>query len=360
MKPQIFRSSEPFRLETGGVLETLELAYHTYGKLNGKGDNVIWICHALTGDSEVAAWWPGMVGKGRVFDPSKYFIVSANIPGSCYGSTGPASFCPSTGRPYYRTFPELTIRDVVRSLDLLRKQLGINSIDTVTGASIGAQQALEYAIMFPELIRNLVFIASSIKATPWSVAFNQSQRLAIEADSTYREDKPYGGQAGLRAARSIALLSYRNETIYNERQEVQDQDKVRDFPAASYQNYQGDKLTRRFDAYSYHALTRLMDTHNIVRGRRTLGEAVSGIRARVLSIGIRSDLLFPVYEQKLLAHLTHGSYEEIDSLYGHDGFLVETEKISQAIYRFRKEDSNFQSLGISESLNTSYAVSKSA
>ncbi|MFZ5941053.1 MAG: homoserine O-acetyltransferase family protein [Bacteroidota bacterium] len=360
MKAHIFHHPEPFRLEAGGVLSSLDLAYHTYGKLNPKADNVIWICHALTGSSEVAEWWPGMIGEGLVFDPAKHFIVCANIPGSCYGSTGPASTNPETGRPYYLSFPELTIRDVVRSLDLLRNHLGIRKIDTIIGASIGAQQALEYSIMFPELIRNLVFIASAVKATPWSVAFNQSQRLAIEADQTFWEERPYAGQKGLKAARSIAMLSYRNDTIYNERQEERDQSRIGHFPASSYQDYQGDKLVRRFDAYSYHALTRLMDSHNIVRERRTLGEAVSRIKARILSVGIRSDLLFPVYEQKLLAHLTGGRFAEIESLYGHDGFLTETVQISALIQEHWREGQVARPAGRPEQFSISHKLVQSA
>jgi len=188
--------------------------------------------------------------------------------------------------------------------------------------------------MHPDLIDNLVFIASSVKISPWATAFNQSQRLAIEADPSYAEDRPYGGNAGLKAARSMALLSYRNEAVYVHTQQEKNELKTSDLKASSYQNYQGDKLVKRFDAYSYHALTRIMDTHNIVRERGSLGDAAGRIKARVLSIGISSDQLFPVYEQKLLAHLCHGSYCEIDSFHGHDGFLLESEKLSKVIGDF--------------------------
>jgi len=340
MKPRIFQHKEPLRLEAGGVLDSLELAYHTYGKLNARADNVIWICHALTADSEVAEWWPGMVGRGKLFDPEQYFIVCANIPGSCYGSTGPGSMNPDTGRPYYLSFPALSNKDIVHSFDLLRAYLGIRSIDTIIGASIGAQQALEYSILYPDLIRNLVFIASAIRATPWSIAFNQSQRLALEADRTFREERPYGGQAGLKAARSIAMLSYRTAECYNTRQSDKDTVEHGKYRAISYQDYQGDKLVKRFDAYSYYALTRMMDSHNIIRGNRTLSEALAKIRARVLSIGITGDLLFPVSEQKLLATLCGGDYREIESDYGHDGFLVETARLSKVISQFREESQN--------------------
>lgn len=337
MKPQIFQYKDQFKLEQGEVLPSLNLAFHSYGTLNEKADNVIWICHALTANSEPADWWPGMIGKGKLMDPDVHFIVCANMIASCYGSTGPTSTNPEKGLPWYRDFPEITIRDQVKAFELLRNHLGIRRIHTVIGGSIGGSQALEYSIMYPELIDKLVFIASSVKISPWATAFNQSQRLAIEADPSYEEDRPYGGNAGLKAARTIALLSYRSEQIYQHTQQEKDELKISGLRASSYQNYQGEKLVRRFDAYSYHALTRIMDTHNIVRERGSLGDAAGQIRARVLCIGISSDQLFPVHEQKLLAHLCNGTYSEIDSFHGHDGFLLESEKLSAVISTFWKE-----------------------
>jgi homoserine O-acetyltransferase/O-succinyltransferase len=338
MKSQIFQHREKFLLEQGGVLPSLNIAYHTYGTLNDGADNVIWVCHALTANSEVADWWPGMVGEGRLMDPDRHFIICANILGSCYGTTGPLSTNPETGLPWYRSFPEITVRDQVRAHEILRKHLGISRIHTIIGGSIGGFQALEYAIMYPDLIDHLVFIASSVKTSPWAVAFNQSQRLAIEADPSFQEERPYGGTRGLRAARSIALLSYRNEQTYNKTQQEKDESKIKDLRASSYQDYQGDKLVKRFDAYSYYTITRLMDSHNIVRERGSLGEAIGRIRARVLSIGISSDYLFPVHEQKLLAHLAQGEYVEIDSFYGHDGFLIESDKITGCVRDFWKRN----------------------
>ncbi|MCK4746960.1 MAG: homoserine O-acetyltransferase, partial [Bacteroidales bacterium] len=256
MKSQIFQYTDKFNLELGGSLPSLNVAFHAYGTLNEQADNVIWVCHALTANSEVAEWWPGILGEGKLMDPDKYFIVCANIVGSCYGSTGPLSTNPETGLPWYRSFPEITIRDLVRAHELLREYLGIQRIHTILGGSIGGFQALEYSIMHPDLIRNLVFIASSVKSSPWTVAFNQSQRLAIEADPTYFEERPYGGISGLKAARSIALLSYRNEQTYNRTQVENDESKTKNLKASSYQDYQGDKLVKRFDAYSYHAISR--------------------------------------------------------------------------------------------------------
>jgi homoserine O-acetyltransferase len=334
MKPHIFQHTEPFQLELGGILPSLNVAYHTYGSLNDRADNVIWVCHALTANSEAAEWWPGMVGEGKLMDTENYFIVCPNIIGSCYGTTGPLSTNPDTGLPWYNCFPEITIRDLVNAHELLRLHLGIQRIHTAIGGSIGGFQALEYSIMYPGMIQNLVFIAASVQISAWANAFNQSQRLAIEADPTFFEERLYGGIRGLKCARSIALLSYRNEQTYNRTQGERDISKTRDLKASSYQDYQGDKLVKRFDAYSYHALTRIMDTHNVVRERGSLGDAIGRIRARVLSIGISSDNLFPVHEQKLLAHIVQGEYQEIDSMYGHDGFLIEVEQITSGVRNF--------------------------
>ncbi|MFH0757097.1 MAG: homoserine O-acetyltransferase [Bacteroidota bacterium] len=339
MKPSLFRYTEPFSLERGGKLPSLMVAYHTYGTLNERADNVIWVCHAFTANSEVASWWPGMVGERRLLDTEKYFIVCPNMLGSCYGTTGPLSTNPETGIPWYRSFPEITIRDQVRVHELLREHLGIRKIHTIIGGSIGGFQALEYSIMVPDMIRNLVFIAASVQITAWATAFNQSQRLAIEADPSFLEERPYGGIRGLKSARSIAMLSYRNEHIYNRTQTEPDQSLTTELKASSYQNHQGDKLVKRFDAYSYHTLTRLMDTHNVVRERGSLADSIGRITAGVLSIGISSDQLFPVHEQKLLAHIAQGEYREVESLYGHDGFLMEVDQITEIVGAFwRKQE----------------------
>jgi len=338
MAAEKIKITEPFPLEAGGVLPGVEIAWHSFGILNRAGDNVIWVCHALTANSDVSEWWPGMVGPGLLLDTDKYFIICANILGSCYGSTGPMSVNPQTGKPWYRSFPLITFRDVVRGHELVRKHLGIKKIQMIIGGSIGGQQALEYAIMYPDLFERLAFLASSVRYAPWGIAFSQSMRLAIEADPTFEQDIRGGGSKGLRAARSVALLSYRNDAIYNKTQKEDDENKLTDFRASSYQNYQGDKLVKRFDAYTYYLLTLLSDTHNVGRGRGGVEKALQKVKARVLSLGISSDLLFPVYEQKYLAeHVKNGKYVEIDSLYGHDGFLVETEKITEIIKPFLDE-----------------------
>ena len=326
---------EPFKTETGAILPELEIAYNTYGKLNGNADNVIWVCHALTANSDVEAWWPGMVGEGLLFDTGRYFIVCANVLGSCYGTTGPASVNPETGKPWLRDFPLITVRDLVNVHEILRKYLEIRKIHSIIGASIGGYQALEYTIMFPGLIQRLILLASGTKQTPWALAFSESMRLAMEADQTFASGQPDGGKKGLKAARSIALISYRTADAYNQTQKETDDEKLTSFKAASYQAYQGDKLVNRFNPYSYWCLTCLSDTHNIGRHRGGVINALKQIKAEVLCVGIKSDILFPPDEQKLIAsNVEKAEYEEIDSFYGHDGFLIETKLVTDVINKF--------------------------
>jgi homoserine O-acetyltransferase len=326
---------EPFKTETGAILPELEIAYNTYGKLNGNADNVIWVCHALTANSDVEVWWPGMVGEGLLFDTGKYFVVCANVLGSCYGTTGPASVNPETGKPWLRDFPLITVRDLVNVHEILRKHLGIKRIHSIIGASIGGYQALEYTIMFPGLIQRLILLASGTKQTPWALAFSESMRLAMEADQTFASGQPDGGKKGLKAARSIALISYRTADAYNQTQKETDDEKLTSFKAASYQAYQGDKLVNRFNPYSYWCLTCLSDTHNIGRHRGGVINALKQIKAEVLCVGIKSDILFPPDEQKLIAsNVEKAEYEEIDSSYGHDGFLIETKLVTDVINKF--------------------------
>ncbi len=331
--------NQPFKTETGTVLPALEIAYHTWGTLNSEADNVIWVCHALTANSDVESWWPGMVGKGFLFDPEKYFIVCANVLGSCYGTTGPSSLNPVTGKQWLRDFPLITIRDMVNVHEILREHLNIRHIHSVIGASIGGFQSLEYSIMYPEIVNRLVFVASSTKQSPWAIAFSESQRMAMEADQTFMANDPDGGKKGLKAARSIALLSYRNAAAYDRTQAEDDDEKITSFKAASYQVYQGNKLVNRFNPYSYYTLVQLSDTHNTGRGRGGTARALSTIKAKTLCIGITSDILFPVVEQKYVAENIPGAqYVEIDSFYGHDGFLIESELVTGAVRKFWDND----------------------
>ncbi len=331
-----FNSDEPFITESGETFPSLIIAYNTYGTLNSEKNNVVWVCHALTSNSSVTEWWPGVVGENAGIDPAKFFIICANIPGSCYGSTGPESINPNTQKPYYSDFPLITIRDIVRALIILRKHLQIEKIFLLMAGSMGGYQALEWVVMEQECIQNLFLITTSAAETAWGIAIHTAQRLAIEADNTWTDRNLNAGKKGLKAARAIGLLTYRNYKILVERQSDPDVEKIDNFKASSYINYQGDKLVKRFNAQSYWLLTKTMDSHNLARGRnKTIDEVLQSIGQKTLIMGITSDLLCPVDEQKHLADkMPNATYIEIDSSYGHDGFLIEYEKISHYLSKW--------------------------
>jgi len=332
-----FNYNKTFRLESGKRLKGIQITYHTYGRLNTRKDNVIWVCHALTANSDVFDWWPGLFGEKDLFNPQEHFIVCANILGSHYGTTNPLSINPATDQPYYLSFPQLSIRDMVAAHELLAAHLGIEKINVLIGGSLGGQQAMEWTIMRPDRVTHLVLLATNAQHSPWGVAFNESQRLAISADRTFYAHTPNGGAKGLKVARSIALLSYRTYETYGATQLETEEDKVDDYRASSYQNYQGEKLVKRFNAFSYWFLTKAMDAHHVGRGRNGIEHALQLIKARTLVIGITSDVLFPLEEQKYLAkHITNAQFSAINSFYGHDGFLIETKQISKEIAAFLK------------------------
>ncbi|HNE49931.1 MAG: homoserine O-acetyltransferase [Chitinophagales bacterium] len=337
MSAKILTHHHPVTLECGTTLPKVDIAYSTFGKMNDSKSNVVWICHAFSANSDPTEWWPGMVGKGLFLDPDKYFIVCANMLGSCYGTTGPLSENPETGNKYYKDFPVVTVRDMVQTLTILRKHLGIEKIFFACGFSMGGQQLLEFVIQEPDVFENILLGATNIQHSPWGIAFNESQRMAIEADSTFGEPKDDAGINGMKAARSIGLISYRNYKAYNQTQKEPDNDKLEDFRACSYQRYQGEKLAKRFNAYSYHILSKAMDNHNITRKRGDAKDVLSAIKCNVLVLGITSDYLYPLEEQQLLASLIpHSMFVEINSEYGHDGFLIENEQMSKILSAFLK------------------------
>jgi homoserine O-acetyltransferase len=325
-----------FPLESGLSLPQIEIAYHTYGTLNADKSNVIWVVHALTANSDVFDWWPGLFGDNDLFNPQDYFIVCANNLGSCYGTTGPLSINPDTNEPWFSYFPHITIRDMARTLQLLKQHLGIETIHTLIGGSQGGQIAQEWMLQNPTGIKNLILIATNAQHSPWGIAFNESQRLAIKADRTYFSNIVNGGEKGLQAARSIALLSYRNYHTYNSTQKNTEDNTINNHAASSYQRYQGEKLVKRFNAYSYVRLSEAMDSHHVARERAYSIETVlNTIKIPTLVIGVTSDVLFPLNEQKLITKYIHNSvYNEIDSLNGHDGFLIETKQLTEHIHRF--------------------------
>ena len=335
MAYNIYKHNKAFQLESGKYLPEIEIAYTTYGKLNDDKSNVVWISHAFTANSDPAEWWPGMVGKGLTFKPEKHFIICANILGSAYGTTGPLSVNSKTNKPYYRDFPLITVRDIVKVHQILADYLQIEKIHILTGGSVGGHQAIEWAIMQPERIEHLMLIATNAKFSPWGIAFSTSQRMAIEADKSFYEDKPDGGAKGLETARSIALISYRSPIAYNKSQ-AEDTNEINDnFKAESYQRYQGKKLENRFNAYSYYTLSKVLDGHNVARARKSLKNALGLIKAKTLIIGINSDILFlPEEQYEMKKHLPNAEINMIESDYGHDGFLLEYEQISSIIKNF--------------------------
>jgi homoserine O-acetyltransferase len=324
-------------LESGEVLQNIHIEYHTQGTYTPETSKVIWVCHALTANAEVNDWWAGLFGKGAYFDSPEYFVVCANILGSCYGTTGPLSI-DEAGKPYLQEFPLVTPRDMAAAHAVLRQELAIEEIHLLIGSSLGGQQAQEFAFHLKNKVKNLILIATNAFHSPFGIAFNEAQRLALLADPSFVNQEIDGGRNGLIAARSIAMLSYRSYSGYQVTQHESDSSKSDDFKAASYQRYQGAKLANRFNAYSYWTLSKAMDAHNMGRNRESVEKALSEIQARTLVIGISSDLLFPVSEQEYLAtHIPKAQYITIDSEFGHDGFLVETQKLEQIINGFLSE-----------------------
>jgi homoserine O-acetyltransferase len=326
-----YNYDKDFDLERGGKLSGFTLCFSTLGRLNSDRTNVVWVCHALTGSSNVLDWWAGLFGGSQLFDPEEYFIICANMLGGCYGSTGPLSIDPNTDQPYYHDFPKITNLDIVKSFDLLRLHLGIPTIDTIIGGSMGGQQALEWCLYRPATIRRLVGLATNARHSPWGIAFNESQRMAIESDPTWIEKSEKAGLNGMSVARSVALLSYRAYDIYKHRQ-TDENDLFGEFRASSYQRYQGDKLVQRFNAFSYWVLSEAMDAHNVGRNRDGIEAALKTIDTECFFIGIDSDILFPVKEQEYMARLINQSnLKVIKSDFGHDGFLIETDQITNTL-----------------------------
>lgn len=326
-----YESSSALPLENGGALSQYRIAYQTWGQLNKDKSNVIWIVHALTANTDPTDWWPNVVGPGYVIDPAKHFIVCANMLGSHYGSTNALDINPDTGVKYYHDFPLLTNRDIAAGYEALRHHLDLPSIHLLVGASLGGQQALEWSIAQHTVISKLILIATNAQHSPYGIAWNESQRLAIQADHTWKERRDDAGHAGLLAARSMALLSYRTAQGYDLTQ-TDDRPILEGYRATTYQHYQGAKLVKRFDAFSYWTLSKSMDSHNVGRNRGGVEKALSTVHAKTTIIGIDSDFLFPTREQKLLSnHIPDARYVEISSALGHDGFLTEHGQVSNII-----------------------------
>jgi homoserine O-acetyltransferase len=339
-----FVLSGPFPLECGSVLESPRLHYAAYGHLNPEKDNTVLVCHALSGSASVAYWWPALFAQGGILDPESDFILCSNIFGSCYGSTSPSSIDPATGKPYGNNFPLISVRDIVRAQALLLDHLGIEAVKLAIGPSIGAMQALEWAIQYPARVERVI----ALGATPlgaMGLALNHLQREAIQLDpawqnGNYSPDQP--PRAGLALAREIATISYKSAELFEHRYHRKPNRAGEDpyrweqgtglsgerFDVAGYLNYQGEKFNDRFDANSYLSILRTMDTWDPVRGFASASEAFSRIRADVTLVGISSDWLFPPQDVRALAVELQAAevrchYREMDSAHGHDAFLAE-------------------------------------
>ncbi len=319
---QQFEIIKEFTFESGRTLEDIQLAYQTFGELNADKSNVVWVFHAISGDTNVMDWWSGLFGSGNIYDPESHFIICVNCIGSPFGSTCPQDF----------DFPLFTVRDVTRLFIELAAALNIEKVHTVIGGSFGGYQALEFAYTFGGEIEHLILLASSARESAWGIAIHEAQRMALQADATFGKD--HGGLDGLKAARALAMLTYRTSEILIEKQ-TDDKPQVDSFKASSYLNYQGRKFSEKFDPLSLYYLTKCIDSHNIGRDRGGEQRALREIQIPTLVIGFTSDLLVPIASQRFLAqHLHNATLDELESSYGHDGFLMEHEKISKSISEF--------------------------
>ncbi len=348
-------------LQRGGQFGPITLAYETWGELNAEGDNAVLITHALTGNSHAydierpddvkVAWWNPLIGPGRFFDTSHYFVICSNILGSCYGSTGPSSMDPNTGQPYGIRFPVITIRDMVETQRRLLKYLGVNRLHMVAGGSIGGQQALEWAVAYPELVENVIVVAATAALTAQAIAFSEVGRQAILADPRWQGGDYLPGQgpnAGLSIARMLAMITYQSEEgmeLRFARQPARKQnvpapsgftDTSERFDVEGYLYYQGESLVKRFDANSYLYISRAMDLYDVSEGYPSIEDALSRLRSKALFIGIRSDFLFPAARVRWLANQVQAAggdaiYAELDSPHGHDAFLKEWKQMTDAL-----------------------------
>ncbi|BDS13324.1 homoserine O-acetyltransferase family protein [Aureispira anguillae] len=333
---QVYQHQQVVELEQGGTLPEVEIAYHTFGKLNAAKDNVVWVFHALTANSDPTDWWKGVIGNNTLIDPEQHFIVCANVLGSFYGTTNPRSINPETGKQYGIDFPKFTVRDVVKIHHLLRQHLAISTIKLCIGGSFGGHQALEFVLMEPNIVQSLFVLATTARETAWSIAIHEAQRMAIETDPTWKDNSPKAGATGLKTARALGLISYRTIDAYVTTQ-TDDSPKLDQHKAASYVRYQGEKLEKRFHAHCYWHLSKCLDTHHLGRDRSSIEAALAQITIPTTIIGIKSDLLIPPSEQQFLAqHIPNANYYEIPSAFGHDGFLIEVKQINTILEQHLK------------------------
>ena len=334
---KVFDLGRPVELELGGQLESLRLAYRTWGRLDHAGRNAVVVCHALTGSADVDRWWPQLLGPGRALDPEADFVVCANVLGSCYGSTGPAADGPG-GHAWHDTFPAVTIRDMVETQRLLLDHLGVRGIRLVIGGSLGGMQALEW-LLADTRVEAAVVVAAPSHHSAWAIALSDAQRAAIRADRRWRNGRypsPDPPSSGLAAARRIAMCSYRSPTALDDRFGRRKEDGS-EFAVTSWLDHHGRSLAARFDAASYVTLTEAMDRHDVGRGRGGDTTSLSRINVPVLVMGVSSDMLYSATEiHSLGSSIPGASVAWIDTPHGHDGFLIEADEVNRVVTDFRR------------------------
>ncbi|MBK7104339.1 MAG: homoserine O-acetyltransferase [Ignavibacteriae bacterium] len=362
-----FSQLNPLHLDCGEKLNSVNVAYQSYGELNSEKNNVIIVNHALTGNSHAAGivddleiknsesherlnsynkmflskegWWSQLIGKGKALDTDKYFVICPNILGSCYGTTGPTSLNQNTNQSYGMNFPQITVRDMIKVQKELLDKLGISKIELIVGGSLGGMQVLEWAIMYPKLINKIMPIATSSAHSAWAIGLNEASRNAIINDPDW-ENGNYKIQPekGISLARKIAMISYRSYNSFNKKFDRTYNEKENIFEIESYLNYQGEKLTKRFDANTYLYLSNAMDLHDVGKGRGGIDKALSSIISKTMCVGIDSDILYPVEEQKEIQYkIPNAKYSEIYSIHGHDAFLIEFDQLDRIIRNFLNE-----------------------
>jgi homoserine O-acetyltransferase len=338
---EIFNDQNPLILESEESLAPVHVAYETYGQLNSDGTNAILICHALTANAHAAGkhsaadstfgWWDPLIGSGKAFDTDQYFVICPNILGSCYGTTGPSSTNPDTGEQYRLEFPQFTIRDIVHVQKRLLDFLGVNRLVAVAGSSLGGMQVLEWPLMYPEFCDAIIPISTAAQQTAWCIALNAAARTAITNDPDWNGGEyEFQPAHGLKLARMIGMISYRSPAEFESR--FGRKRSSNHFEIENYLIHQGKKLVERFDANAYLYLSYAMDSHDVTRNRGILAEVLGSFRCRVCCIGFTTDVRYPIFDQmQLVKDIPGAELRVIDSVHGHDAFLIEFEALSQII-----------------------------
>src|SRR5579871_344315 len=334
---------ESISLDGGATLAPVDVAYETYGELNSAKTNAILVLHAFSGDAHAAGeggWWDAMIGPGKGFDTDKYFVICSNVLGGCRGTSGPGSINPATGCPYGMAFPSITIPDMVRLQKMLIDHLGIGRLLAVAGGSMGAMQALQWAVAYPDAVASAIPIAGTARHSPQQIAFNEVGRQAIMADPDWRDGNYYGQHPparGLSVARMVGHITYMSDASMREKfgRRLRDE---KMFEVESYLRYRGGQFVDRFDANSYIYITKAMDYFDLTGGR-SLGSAFENVKARFLVMSFTSDWLYPTYQSLEVVRALRGrncdvAYCELPSTYGHDAFLVNVTEQAELVRGF--------------------------